>query len=832
LILNQLAAQIVSPFNIRYQTNQKGGIAILSNLAVTCNSNNNNCNTYQNQFPPSGNHNQDGGITMGYVDIDNSALTWMTSSDSLNLPICSEISWAGLYWSARINTNTTNYANRNQVKIKVDNGAFINLTADNLLDVTTIPGNPGFAMPGYYCFKNITSIVQPTNGNGRFTIANIVAQTGSNNLFGAWSIVVVYKNSLQSMRNLTVFDGMAYVSNQNNLDIPISGFTTPSVGPVSFELGVVAYEGDRSIQGDRLQFNGNGTFLDVPDPLRNSNDFFNSTITSNGSLTPYRKPSYNNALGFDAGIFIPNNSTQTYLPNSATSATVRVATSQDAILPRVITSAIDIYEPDLRATVYINDLNGPPAMPNDILEYKIVGKNIGSDLSLNTFITDTLDIRTEYIPNTISFLNGPFIGPKTDGIGDDQAEYIAATRTIKARVNPGANSTAGGLMINSANGADSAVIQFRVRVVDDCVILSCDSTLENKAYIFGEGDISGNSYNNGGASDIYDANGCPSSSSNLISVFAPNCPAIDIFNDAPFCQGDTLHLWTANSVYANYLWTGPNGFSATSSSISIPNATTTNSGVYSVSVSLIDGSCAYSNILDTVTIFPNPILNLDSLKNVSCFNASNGKIYVSSTSGSPSYQYQWTPGGSTNASLTNLSPGTYTVIVTDANTCKDTAVYTITQPTAILATASKTSNYNGRDISCFGSANGSATVVYSGGTPPYQVSWSPGGATTASISNLGPGTYTATITDANGCVKTSSVTLTQPTALTSSHTQVNVSCFGGYFWTKCRNLFGNHYGFKWMYQITFSNDYTTRSSAVADVFTSECIMLWEYNRFN
>jgi uncharacterized repeat protein (TIGR01451 family) len=470
-------SQIQTPFTIRHQTNQKGGIVMLSNVALTCNSSNNNCSTYQAQYPPNGNHNQDGGITMGYVDIDGNISTFMSSSDSLNLPICSEVTWAGLYWSARIQQSTTNYANRNKVRMKIDNGFYQNLTADQLIDVTSIPGNNNFQMPGYFCFKDITNLVQTTGGNGRFTLADIVSQTGSNNLFGAWSIIVVFKNSLLSMRNLTVFDGMAYVSNQNNLDIPISGFTTPSVGPVSFELGIVAHEGDRSIPGDRLQFNGNGTFLDVPDPIRLPNDFFNSTITSNGALTQFRNPSYNNTLGFDNGIFIPNNTSQTYLPNSATSATVRVVTTQDAIMPRVITSAIDIYEPDLRATVYINDLNGPPAMPNDILEYTVVGKNIGSDWSLNTFITDTLDIRTEYIPNTISFLNGPFIGPKTDGIGDDQAEYIATSRTIKARVNSGANTISGGLMINSSSGSDSAVVRFRVRVLDDCVVLSCDVIL-------------------------------------------------------------------------------------------------------------------------------------------------------------------------------------------------------------------------------------------------------------------------------------------------------------------------------------------------------------------
>ena len=277
IVSYQLMGQIVSPFNIRYQTYQKGGIALLSNLAISCNSSNGNCGVYQNQIPPNGNHNQDGGVIAAYVDIDNSANTWMSSSDSIDLSACTEVLWAGLYWSARVNASTANYSSRNQVNLKVNNGQYINLTADELLDVSTVPGNSGFSMPGYYCFKDITSVVQPTNGSARFTVANVVSQTGSNNLFGAWSIVIVYKNPLQSMRNLTVFDGMAYVSSSNNLDIPISGFTTPSIGPVSFELGVVAYEGDRSIQGDRLQFNGNGTFLDVPDPLRNPNDFFNIT---------------------------------------------------------------------------------------------------------------------------------------------------------------------------------------------------------------------------------------------------------------------------------------------------------------------------------------------------------------------------------------------------------------------------------------------------------------------------------------------------------------------------------------------------------------------------
>ena len=74
----------------------------------------------QNPYQFSGvNNNQSGGITFGYVDIDNNSSTFMSSSDSMNLPICSEVAWAGLYWSARIQQSTTDYASRNQVKLKV-----------------------------------------------------------------------------------------------------------------------------------------------------------------------------------------------------------------------------------------------------------------------------------------------------------------------------------------------------------------------------------------------------------------------------------------------------------------------------------------------------------------------------------------------------------------------------------------------------------------------------------------------------------------------------------------------------------------------------------------
>ena len=235
-------------------------------------------------------------------------------------------------------------------------------------------------------------------------------------------------------------------------------------------------------------------------------------------------------------------------------------TSFENILCRALTSAIDIYEPDLRASVYIDDLNGGIVEPGDILEYTLVGKNIGSDISVNTFMVDTLDPRTAYVPGSISIDFGPNTGPKTDIIGDDQAEYDLTTNSIKVRIGTGADQTNGGEVQPSSNGADSTVVTFLVSVIDDCLMFQCDSTLEHVAYIFGEGLISGNPYGNGGASDLLDANGCPVEASNTLLIDVSGCPPPEVTYNDPICVGDSLELLASFSALANYEWSGPNGF--------------------------------------------------------------------------------------------------------------------------------------------------------------------------------------------------------------------------------------------------------------------------------
>lgn len=767
IFVSNLFSQIVDPFSIRYQNQQKGGITMLSNVSVSCT----NCSSTTSQLPPTGNG-INNSFTMSYVDIDGNPNTFMSSSDSLNLANCSEVLWAGLYWTGRLAvsggaSSAPNFATRNQIKLKVNNGTYQTLTADELLDNTT-------GHVTYHCFKNITSIVQSNGIKARYTLADLVTRSGVSGSYGGWTIVVVYKNVYQSMRNLTVFDGLANVSTGNTVTIPISGFVTPISGPVSFELGVVSHDGDRGDVGDQLRFNGAGTYVNVSDAAHNANDVFNSTIAVNGIVTPFRNPSLNNTLGHDASIFNPNNSTFNYIGNNTNSANIQITTGGETILTSVVTSVIDVFEPDLRATVYISDLNGGQVNPGDELEYTVVGKNIGSDVSLNTFITDTLDPRTIYVPNSLSVFYGPNSGLKTDAYLDDQAEYDPINRVIIARIGTGANNTNGGTVVNSPSGTDSTVIKFKVTVINDCLMFQCDQTLEHKAYIFGTGNISGNTYNNSGLSDLYDANGCPTLATDVLSINVSACPIAAISYTNPVCVGGYIQLSIPYSPNANYTWTGPNGFSSNVSNPVISNAIVGNGGNYEIEITFNGLDC----ILDTnatIPVYLPPTIQLDSIKHVNCFGTNTGGIFIQ-TSGDLPLSHSWTT-GSISQDLSTAVAGNYSVVVTSAHQCTSTQNFTITQNTEITGNITITSNYNGFAISCFGASDGSASVSVSGGSGNYTYTWSNGMSGNV-VNGLSAGLISVLVTDEFGCSKTFSTTLTQPTALNLILSPTAILCFG------------------------------------------------------
>jgi hypothetical protein len=155
---------------------------------------------------------------------------------------------------------------------------------------------------------------------------------------------------------------------------------------------------------------------------------------------------------------------------------------------------------------------------------------------------------------------------------------------------------------------------------------------------------------------------------------------------------------------------------------------------------------------------------------VYCSGGSTGSATVAAGGGSDNYSYNWS-NGKHAVTVTGLSAGTYTVTVIDSEGCSATAVASVNQ---LILTAV----VNVTHQSIPGVNNGGASVIGGGGTAPYTAKWS-NGAMTLSISNLAPGPYSVTLTDAQGCtiVKTTNVNPAN-CIITSTISGVNVSCFG------------------------------------------------------
>jgi gliding motility-associated-like protein len=193
-------------------------------------------------------------------------------------------------------------------------------------------------------------------------------------------------------------------------------------------------------------------------------------------------------------------------------------------------------------------------------------------------------------------------------------------------------------------------------------------------------------------------------------------------------------------------------------------------GTYTVTV--LDANGCQSNATTSPDILePPPIVISTSTSAVSCFGGSDGSATASAAGGTPGYIYQWLPGGTLGPNISNLTAGTYTIQVTDANSCVQTTPYTITQPAAALAVA-----VAGTPVSCNAGNNGTASANASGGTGPYNYNWMPGNISGQNLSNLPAGTYTVTATDAEGCLQTNTVTITQPTPIVLSTSSVNSNC--------------------------------------------------------
>ncbi|MBK7181762.1 MAG: gliding motility-associated C-terminal domain-containing protein [Bacteroidetes bacterium] len=261
---------------------------------------------------------------------------------------------------------------------------------------------------------------------------------------------------------------------------------------------------------------------------------------------------------------------------------------------------------------------------------------------------------------------------------------------------------------------------------------------------------------------VTDNNGCTSTNSVAVNNSgSPTANTTVISNVSCFGGNNGSASVTISGGSAPYTQTwSPSGGTGTT-------ATALTAGTYTVTVTDNVGCVVTAN----ATITQPPLLSASTVKtDATCFGGATGTATVTAAGGTSPYNYSWAPSGGTGATASGLVANTYTVTVTDNTGCTSTATAVIAQPTVITSTMSNT------PVSCFGGSNGTATVVAGGGTPGYTYAWAPSGGTNATASALSQGTYTVTITDANGCTRTATTTVTQPTLLTVSTVSTNSTC--------------------------------------------------------
>ena len=242
---------------------------------------------------------------------------------------------------------------------------------------------------------------------------------------------------------------------------------------------------------------------------------------------------------------------------------------------------------------------------------------------------------------------------------------------------------------------------------------------------------------------VTDANGCTDVDVTTITVL-PN-PTADAGSDIAICEGEqTTLLASATGGQAPYIYDWDNGLGAGESHVVSPSSTTT----YNLTITDANGCKDTDQVV--VTVNDNP--TADAGDNIAICEGASTTLMASATGGSAPYTYNWeTLGAGASHDVSPATTTTFTVTVTDVNGCEgtDEVVVTVNENPTVMV--------SGQDATC-GDTNGTATAAAAGGTAPYTYLWN-NNETSASISGLSAGNYSVTVTDANGCTATGSVTI-------------------------------------------------------------------------
>lgn len=469
--------------------------------------------TLLNYEPQANNNNSQ----MHYVDVDNDDSTWNSSSADLVYssennasPTCSNIVYAGLYWTGKSaadnSTNSTNEFSVNkmlngQSVVKTFNKRKIRLKGPNASNYTEfVAREDAIYYPNtsdafiYSAYTEVTDYVRQ-NGIGTYFAADIAlveGNGGGTGYSGGWGLVVIYENAQMKHRDISVFDGHAFVLNSNNngYQLEINGFHTVQTGNVGAKLGVMASEGDIALDGDYLQIQSSSdlSFVSLQHAQNTADNFFNSSI-NNGNLP--RNPNLSNNTGIDLVLFDIPNVGNSVIGNNQTSARFKYGTNSDTYAIFAIVLAVDSYVPETENELSVERIEQQPVSapfstsPGNEILFKVTLRNKSNE-PINAYkLTIPIPYNTDYIHQTA-------IGNLLYTSSNIAANAIGFDPTI------GPNGAIlwnfGTLPVSANPDAVLATLEFKLRVTENCDLLKqpgCAQTIWINGFAEGTGAITG-----------------------------------------------------------------------------------------------------------------------------------------------------------------------------------------------------------------------------------------------------------------------------------------------------------------------------------------------------
>lgn len=228
---------------------------------------------------------------------------------------------------------------------------------------------------------------------------------------------------------------------------------------------------------------------------------------------------------------------------------------------------------------------------------------------------------------------------------------------------------------------------------------------------------------------------------------------------------------------------------------------------------LVDANGCTFNVSETISE-PDPIVINENHNDASCFGASNGDINITASGGTMPYSFEWNDGILTQ-NRTGLSAGTYSVTLTDSNSCTESLSILISEPAAIPLDLSTT------DARCYGDS-GTASALPSEGSAPYTFNWSGSNSILANV-NLLNGNHSVTSTSSEGCVQTANLTINSANQILIQESHTDNDCFGDAEGSISLNVSGGagNFSYTWQPNISSNNSASQLPEGIYDILVTD-----------